>query len=107
MVPNMDSLSLTPSPTERQDDPIVSALEGQPVAFVQEKLGLPNQRDDLPTGAMIWVYNDDAKGLNANSCKVSLSIRDGIVQRVSIQTHSASLVSAALSSCNRIRKDLS
>lgn len=104
---SMESLSLAESPTKKQDDIIVEKLEGQPVAFVQEKLGLPNRRNDLPTGAMIWTYTDNEKGLNANQCKVALSIRDGVVQRVSIETKSESLFSAITSSCARIRKNLS
>jgi hypothetical protein len=104
---SVESLSLAPSPTARQDDVIVTKLEGQPVAFVQERLGLPNGRKDLPTGAMIWTYSDNEKGLNANQCKVALSIRDGVVQRVSIETKSESLFSAVSTSCARIRKNLS
>lgn len=108
MMPNsMDSLSLAPSPTARQKDVIVDKLEGQPIGFVQEKLGLPNRRNDLPTGATIWTYTDNEKGLNANECKVALSIRDGVVQRVSIETKSESLFSAVSTSCARIRKSLS
>lgn len=104
---SMESLSLAESPTKKQDDIIVEKLEGQPVAFVQERLGLPNRRNDLPTGAMIWTYTDNEKGLNANQCKVALSIRDGVVQRVSIETKSESLFSAITTSCARIRKNLS
>ncbi len=107
MPDSMDALSLAESPTKKQDDIIVDRLEGQPIAFVQEKLGLPNRRNELPTGAMIWTYTDNEKGLNANECKVALSIRDGIVQRVSIETKSESLFSAISSSCARIRKNLS
>ena len=103
----VESLSLAESPTNKQDDIIVEKLEGQPIAFVQEKLGLPNRRSDLPTGAMIWTYTDNEKGLNANQCKVALSIRDGVVQRVSIETKSESLFSAITTSCARIRKNLS
>lgn len=104
---SFDSLSMAPSPTDKQDDIIVERLEGQPVAYVQERLGLPNRRNDLPTGATIWTYTDNEKGLNANQCKVALSIRDGVVQRVSIETKSESLFSAVSSSCARIRKNLS
>lgn len=107
MPDSMEALSLAESPTKKQDDIIVDRLEGQPIAFVQEKLGLPNRRNELPTGAMIWTYTDNEKGLNANECKVALSIRDGIVQRVSIETKSESLFSAISSSCARIRKNLS
>lgn len=104
---SVESLSLAESPTKRQDDIIVTKLEGQPLAFVQERLGLPNGRKELPTGAMIWTYTDNEKGLNANQCKVALSIRDGVVQRVSIETKSESLFSAVSTSCARIRKNLS
>lgn len=105
--PSLESLSLAESPTKPQEDIIVEKLTGQPIGYVQEKLGLPNRRSDLPTGAMIWTYTDNEKGLNANQCKVALSIRDGKVQRVSIETHSESLFSAVSTSCARIRKNLS
>lgn len=105
--PSLSALTEGPSVTEPQDDEIVQKLTGKPVSYVQEKLGLPNRRSDLPTGAMIWTYTDNEKGLDANECKVALSIRDGVVQRVSISTKSASLFSAVSNSCVRIRNHLS
>jgi hypothetical protein len=89
-----------------QDDPIVTTLTGKPVAYVQGKLGLPNRRNDLATGAMVWVYFDNDKGGSERECQVAVSIRGGIVENVHITTSNPSLLSYAATPCQRIRKQL-
>lgn len=88
-------------PTE---DPIVGALQGQNTDFVQKKLGLPNQRQDLPSGAMVWIYLDKVKGMTANECRVTLSIRNNSVESVVIATEQQSLLSTVVNTCDNIRK---
>lgn len=89
-----------------QNDPIVTALKGKPVAYVQGKLGLPNRRNDLATGAMVWIYFDNDRGGSERECQVALSIRGGVVENVHITTNSPSLISYASTACQRIRKEL-
>ncbi len=89
-----------------QDDPIVLQLTGKSVDFVTKRLGLPNRRKDLATGAMIWTYFDNEKGLSKKSCSVSISIRNGIIERVYVTRENQSLVSVVTSACPRIRESL-
>lgn len=89
-----------------QDDPIVTELTGKNINYVQKKLGLPNQRQDTPSGAMVWVYLDKKKGFTANECRVTLSIRNELVENVVIDTDNQSLLSLVSSSCKDIRKQL-
>lgn len=96
----------TTSNVKPQDDAIVTALTGKPITFVTNRLGLPNRRNELATGSMVWTYFDNEKGANAKACRVSLSIRDGVVERVSIATENQSLVSFVSSSCSRIRSEV-
>lgn len=88
-----------------QDDPIVTTLTGKPVNFVQSKLGLPNRRNDLATGAMVWIYFDNDKDSKLE-CQVALSIRDGVVENVHVTTNNPSLISYAVTACSRIRTEL-
>ncbi len=89
--------------TQVQSDPIVDALTGKPTAWLQAHLGLPNEREDYDTGNMLWVYRDENKGIQASSCRVSLSIRNGSVERVAIDTERHALVSLARNPCQAIR----
>jgi hypothetical protein len=91
---------------EPKDDPIVQDLTGKPVAYVEKKLGLPNKRSETKSGAMVWVYLDKQKGMSANECTVTLSIRNDIIESVAIATDDQSLMSMVTSSCKRIRKTL-
>lgn len=92
---------------EEQDDAIISILTGKPVAFVKARLGLPNRRNELASGSKTWTYFDNSKGINAKDCKVSLSIRNNIVERVNISTANQSFASFLSKGCQRIRKDVS
>ncbi len=96
--------SSAPSAPKLQDDPIVTSLKGQTSGYVQKTLGLPNERSELPSGAMVWVYKDNQKGMTANQCKVTLSIRNDSVESVVISTDRQSLLSVLASSCDSIRK---
>ena len=88
------------------EDPIVTELQGKSADYVQSKLGLPNRRSDTRSGAMIWIYLDKNKGMAANNCEVTLSIRNSQVESVVISTENASLLSYVSSSCDDIRKTL-
>ena len=88
------------------EDPIVTALQGQSADYVQSKLGLPNRRTDTRSGAMVWTYTDKQKGIAANECEVTLSIRNQKVESVVIQTDEKSLMSYVSSSCESIRDTL-
>ena len=74
------------SVVDPQDDPIVTDLTGKPTAYVQKKLGLPNKRNETRSGAMVWIYVDREKGMSANECTVTLSIRNDVVENVAIAT---------------------
>lgn len=89
-----------------QDDPIVIDLTGTPVNYVEKKLGLPNKRSETRSGAMVWVYLDREKGISAKECKVTLSIRNDVIENVIVATDNQSLLSMVSSSCERIRKEL-
>ena len=95
-----------PALTE-ENDSIIGILTGKPIAFIQARLGLPNRRNELASGAKVWTYFDNSKGLTAKSCKISLSIRNDIVERVHISTDNASFASFLSEGCQRIRKDIS
>ncbi|PIE41425.1 MAG: hypothetical protein CSA49_03490 [Gammaproteobacteria bacterium] len=84
-------------------DPIITNLMGKPTSYLKDKLGLPNRRQDSASGAMVWTYLDNEKGVTAKSCEVSLSIRDDIVEHVYISRQNKSLASFATSACDRIR----
>ncbi len=88
------------------EDPIITELRGKPADYVQTKLGLPNRRAETRSGAMLWIYLDKEKGVSANQCEVTLSIRNATVESVVISTESESLVSYVSSSCDNIRKTL-
>ena len=88
------------------NDPIVAQLQNQSVDYVQQKLGLPNRRENTPSGAMVWTYFDKKHGIAANDCSVTLSIRDNKVEHVLVDTHRPSLLSLMASSCDDIRKSL-
>lgn len=90
----------------QQDDPIVETLKGQPVNFAEKKLGLPNKRSETRSGAMVWVYLDKKKGMGANHCTVTLSIRNDVIENVAVDTDQQSLLSLMSSSCAEIRKSL-
>ncbi len=90
-----------------QDDAIIRILTGKPVAFVKARLGLPNRRNELASGSKTWTYFDNSKGINAKDCKVSLSIRNDVVERVNISTANQSFASFLSKGCQRIRKDVS
>jgi hypothetical protein len=81
----------------------VTQLTGQPVEFVQQKLGLPHQRKDLPTGAMVWTYIDNDKGIMGTQCSVIVSIRKNQVERVSVITNTTSAVSMLGKPCATLR----
>lgn len=89
-----------------QDDPIVSDLTGKPLVYVEKKLGLPNKRSETRSGAMIWIYLDKQKGMAANTCTVTLSIRHDVIENVAVDSDSQSLLSLVSSSCDNIRKSL-
>lgn len=89
-----------------QDDNIITILTGKPVAFVKDRLGLPNRRNELASGGKTWVYFDNSKGLNAKNCKISLSIRDDIIERVNVSTSNQSFASFLSEGCQRIRKEI-
>lgn len=91
---------------DQQDDPIVQSLTGQPASFAEKKLGLPNKRNETRSGSQVWVYLDKKKGMGANLCEVTLSIRNDVIENVSVATNEESLFSTVSSSCNRIRKSL-
>lgn len=89
-----------------QEDPIITELKGKNTDFVTNKLGLPNQREETRSGAMVWIYLEKEKGMTANECTVTLSIRSNSVESVVISTDRRSLLSAVTSSCEGIRKSL-
>lgn len=89
-----------------QDDPIVSDLTGKPLVYVEKKLGLPNKRSETRSGAMIWIYLDKQKGMAANECSVTLSIRNDVVENVAVDSDGQSLMSLMSDSCKNIRKSL-
>ena len=91
--------------TEVQKDPIVDALTGKPTAWLQAHLGLPNEREEYNGGNMLWVYRDENKTL-ASSCRVSLSIRNGNVERVAIDTKRQALISLASRPCHAISENI-
>ena len=88
------------------DDPIAKNLTGKSVAFVKTRLGLPNRRAESSSGAMVWTYIDRDKNLSTNECRVSLAIRNDVVEKVSITTKSQSLATLMTSFCSNIRKNL-
>ena len=88
------------------DDPIAKNLTGKSVDFVKTRLGLPNRRAESSSGAMVWTYIDRDKNLYANECRVSLAIRNNVVEKVSITTRAQSLATLITSFCNEIRKNL-
>ncbi|AUM13404.1 hypothetical protein [Ketobacter alkanivorans] len=94
------------SVVEPQDDPIVADLTGKPIAYVEKKLGLPNKRSETRSGAMIWIYLDKQKGMAANECTVTLSIRNNKIENVAVDRDAQSLLSMVGSSCKTIRKNL-
>ena len=106
MLSGCASIEMPDMPSFNTPDPIVGSLIGKPVAFVEGKLGLPNRRNDSPSGAMVWTYLDNEKGATAKQCEVSLSIRDGVVENVYISRSNKSLVSFATSACDRIREEV-
>lgn len=91
---------------QTSDDPIITELQGKSPDFVQSKLGLPNRRSETRSGAMIWIYLDKEKGMAANQCEVTLSIRNAQVESVVISTENSSLLSFVSKSCDNIRKTL-
>lgn len=91
---------------DSQDDPIIETLKGQPVAFAEKALGLPNNRSETKSGAEVWVYRDKKKGMSANECTVTLSIRNNVIENVAVDTDDQSLLSMVGSSCDQIRKSL-
>ena len=91
---------------KEQSDDIISILTGKPVAFVKTRLGLPNRRNELASGAKTWVYFDNSKGMAAKNCKVSLSIRDDMIERVNVSTSNKSFASFLSQGCERIRKEI-
>ncbi len=94
------------SVVEPQDDPIITNLTGKPVEYAKQKLGLPNKRDETRSGAMIWVYLDNKKGVSAKECSVTLSIRNDVIENVVVDSADESLFSVVSNSCGRIRKEL-
>ncbi|MGB3619991.1 hypothetical protein FT643_06470 [Ketobacter sp. MCCC 1A13808] len=92
--------------TKQQDDPIVTTLMGQPSSFAEQKLGLPNRRNETKSGAEIWEYLDKQKGMAAKDCSVTLSIRNDVIENVIVNSNGQSLLSLASSSCKRIRSSL-
>lgn len=90
----------------QKEDPIITELKGQPMTLVELKLGLPNQRSNTKSGAMVWVYLDRKKGISANECTVTLTIRNETVESVVIDTEYKSLLSSVSESCKHIRKTL-
>lgn len=91
---------------QSKEDPIVTELTGKSVDYVQTKLGLPNRRTDTRSGAMVWVYLDNQRGMAAKSCEVTLNIRDAKVESVIVSTDNQSLLSSVASGCQDIRKTL-
>lgn len=92
--------------TDQQDDPIVKALTGQSSGYAKEKLGLPNVNKVVASGATVWIYRDVERGMAANECKVSLSIRNDKIERVTVSSEALSLFSAAFTPCEHIRAKL-
>lgn len=88
------------------EDPIFTELKGKKSGYVKSKLGLPHQREDSPSGAMVWTYLDNKKGTTAKTCSVSIAFRNDIVENVYMNRRNKSLVSYASSGCERIREDL-
>ncbi|PCJ44151.1 MAG: hypothetical protein COA99_07385 [Moraxellaceae bacterium] len=94
-----------PATRESQGD-IVTILTGKPLSFVESHLGLPNQRSESASGAMTWVYIDKSKRITEKDCKMSISIRNDIIERVNITVSNASLASALDKGCARIRQKI-
>ncbi len=94
------------SVTKPQDDPIVSTLTGQPSTFAEQKLGLPNKRNETKSGAQVWEYLDGEKGMMATDCSVTLSIRNDVIEHVFISSEKHSLVSTLATPCKNIRAAL-
>lgn len=93
-------------PSFSEEDPIITTLTGKNVEFVQSHLGLPHQRKDAESGAMVWVYLDNEKGNSAKDCSVTLSIRNNKVENVYLQRANRSLMGYVSEGCERIRKDV-
>ena len=91
---------------QEQNDDIIAILTGKPVTFVKTRLGLPNRRNEFASGSKTWVYFDNSKGMTAKSCKVSLSIRDDMIERVNVSTSNKSFASFLSKGCQRIRKEI-
>ncbi len=91
---------------QQEDDPIVQTLKGQPSTLAEQKLGLPNKRNETRSGAQVWTYIDKQKGMGANQCEVTLSIRNDVIENVAVSTSEESLFSLVSSSCQQIRKSL-
>jgi len=96
----------TTAATSKQNDPIVKQLMGKPTSYLEQKLGLPNKRNETMSGAMVWVYLDDVSGMDKKSCTVTLSIRNETVEHVVVDAEGQSLFSLVTGSCPRIRKNL-
>lgn len=94
------------SVSEPQDDTIVEALNGKPSAYAEKKLGLPNKRTDTRSGAQVWEYWDNKKGMSANNCTVTLSIRNEVIENVLVEKDQQSLFSITATPCQRIRTAL-
>jgi len=99
-------LETGPSATKESHDDIVTMLTGKPLSFVESHLGLPNQRSESASGAMTWVYIDKSKRITEKDCKMSISIRNDIIERVNITVSNASLASALDKGCARIRQKI-
>lgn len=91
---------------DKQNDPIVDALTGKPPTYVEQKLGLPQKREDTRSGSMVWIYIDNEKGADAKGCTVTLSIRNDKVEHVVVDAENESLFSVVTGKCQRIRADL-
>lgn len=87
-----------------KDDPIVTALKGKPQSYVEQRLGLPHKRKDMPTGTTVWTYIDNEKGMNAHHCEVRVSIRNETIEHVDVLTSYSSLFAMGFESCDHIRQ---
>ena len=94
------------SVTKQQDDPIVNKLTGQPASFAEQRLGLPNKRNETKSGAQVWEYLDKQKGMMAADCTVTLSIRNDVIEHVFIASEKYSLMSTMATPCKHIREAL-
>lgn len=83
-------------------DEAAARLVGMSLAEVATRLGAPTEKMDIDDAGQVISYRDETAGATGGSCRVSLTVNNGVVTSASVLSFDRSPLTFPLGGCQSV-----